>query len=571
MYQETVLIVEDSPIQMEMLRRTLEGEGFNVIRAINGKEGLTKAFKTLPDIIISDISMPEMDGYDMCYEIKHTQSTKDIPVILFTQFSDPEDIIKGLVSGADNFIVKPAPQLTNSRTNLIEILKSLLVDRQDKRLKSSIVHPDEKDGSGIEVNIEGKNYLIHSSRRQILTLLLSTYESAVKRNNELTKAHLELKTFNEHLENMVQERTSELMKSELRYKALIESASDGILITDIETGSIRYGNQEICNMFGYTLDELQKMYIDQLYNKVKDIKLQNIEDTGSQDRRLIQCIKKDGKVIYCDFSSTKTTIDNKICTLSFVRDVSDKMEAEKILSKLNKKVKSAQKDLSDFSYVMSHDLKTPLRAIVTLADWIETDYFEEGQKGGLRSSIDGRKKLAMLVGRVRRIHDLIDGILRYSSISEHGEKTIVDMNQLVSEVVSIINPSTNIVPYKISTAKDMPKVLCEKSRIEEVFLCLLSNAVKYNDKPNPDIYILYEDNATYWKFGVKDNGRGIEEKYFKKIFQIFQTLRDEDRHDSIGLGLSIAQKIIELHGGHIWIESEVNIGTTVFFTLPKEV
>ncbi|MBF0542406.1 MAG: response regulator [Nitrospirae bacterium] len=547
----TILIVEDSPIQMEMLRRTLVSEGFDVLRAINGKEGLSETLKSLPDIIISDISMPEMDGYHMCYEIKHSETIKNIPVILFTQFSDPEDIIKGLVSGADNFVVKPY-----SNTHLLGIVRKLLAERS---IKSSV-----DPNSGIAVTIEGKNYSIHSDRRQILNLLLSTYESAVKRNSDLTTAHLELKAFNETLEKKVVERTNELMTSELRYKALLESASDGILIADIETGLIRYGNQVICAMLGYTSEELLTMYIDQLHKK-EDVQysLSNYyaqvlgQKTAAHN---IPCIRKDGKIIYADFNSTRTTIDDKVCTLSFVRDVTDRVDTEKRLSKLHIEIKSAQKDLSDFSYVMSHDLKTPLRAIVTLADWIETDYFEKTE--------EGKEKLAMLVGRVRRIHDLIEGILKYSSVGQkREEKTPVDINQLISEVITIINPTGAV---KITVAENMPTVVCEKSRIEEVFLSLLSNAVKYNDKPIPLINITYEDDGFFWKFGVRDNGKGIEEKYFKKIFQIFQTLKNKDELESIGVGLSLAQKIIELHGGRIWVESTINVGTTVYFTLTKE-
>ena len=548
---QTILIVEDSPIQMEMLRRTLDTEGFNVIRAKNGREGLTETTNSLPDIIISDISMPEMDGYEMCYEIKHNETTRNIPVILFTQFSNPEDIIKGLVSGADNFIIKPY-----SNVHLLGIVRKLLAERALKL--------DEDPHAGIEVTIEGKSYAVHSDRRQILNLLLSTYDSSVKRNSELTKAHLELKTLNEHLEKKVQDRTTELMTSELRYKALIESAADGILITDIESGAIIYGNHVVCQMLGYAQEELLTLFIDQLHRK-EDIQFSFTsyyaqvmgQKTAAHN---IPCVRKDGKIIYADFSSTRTTIDDKVCTLSFVRDVTDRVDAEKRLTKLNKEVQNAQKDLNDFSYVMSHDLKTPLRAIMTLADWIEKDYFEK--------SDEGMEKLSMLVGRVRRIHDLIEGILKYSSIGQkREEKTIVDMNQLISEVVTIIYSSGKL---NITITENMPTVKCEKTHIEEVFLSLLNNSVKYNDNLVPEIHISYEDNGFFWKFEVKDNGRGIDEKYFKKIFQIFQTLKTKDELESTGVGLSLARKIIELHGGRIWVESTLGVGTTVFFTLPKE-
>jgi signal transduction histidine kinase len=141
----------------------------------------------------------------------------------------------------------------------------------------------------------------------------------------------------------------------------------------------------------------------------------------------------------------------------------------------------------------------------------------------------------------------------------------VNLNELVSEVIDMLSPPKNIT---ITVENEMPTIKCERTRIMQVFQNLLSNAVKFMNKPQGKIKISYADENDFWKFGVSDNGPGIEEKYFEKIFQIFQTLTPRDEFESTGIGLTITKKIVELYGGRIWVESEVGNGSTFFFTLP---
>ncbi|MCJ7812417.1 ATP-binding protein, partial [bacterium] len=141
-----------------------------------------------------------------------------------------------------------------------------------------------------------------------------------------------------------------------------------------------------------------------------------------------------------------------------------------------------------------------------------------------------------------------------------------DLNKMVKEVVETIAPPSNI---HIAVENKLPNIRSEKTRIKQIFLNLLNNAVKYNDKPKGEIRIFYDTNNGYWKFGIADNGPGIHEKYYEKIFQIFQTLAPRDKIESTGVGLALVKKIVEMYGGKIWVESKVGYGSTFFFTLPK--
>ena len=143
----------------------------------------------------------------------------------------------------------------------------------------------------------------------------------------------------------------------------------------------------------------------------------------------------------------------------------------------------------------------------------------------------------------------------------------INLNDLVPEVVDIIAPPANI---EIVYEGALPTITFEETRIRQVFQNLISNAVKYMDKPKGRISIGCADEATRWKFNVTDNGPGIEEKYYDKIFKIFQTLKPRDEYESTGIGLTIVKKIVELYGGKIWVESTVGQGTTFFFTVLKK-
>ena len=204
-----ILVVEDSPIQAEVLKRTLVQQGYEVLMAENGAEGLEKAQEHKPHLIISDILMPVMDGYEMCKKIKQIKELTEMPIVLLTQLTDTDEVIKGLESGAYSFLTKPYHE-----EFLISKVKSILEnpDRYKNR-------PDRKS---IEFEYDGKHYEVHSSRVQTLSYLITTYENAVLKNKELAKAEEELRLLNEQLEEKVKEKTNELQNDRDKLAERIE-------------------------------------------------------------------------------------------------------------------------------------------------------------------------------------------------------------------------------------------------------------------------------------------------------------------------------------------------------------
>jgi PAS domain S-box-containing protein len=225
------------------------------------------------------------------------------------------------------------------------------------------------------------------------------------------------------------------------------------------------------------------------------------------------------------------------------------------------KLQAANQELEDFAYVVSHDLKAPLRGIIQLTNWLSSDY---------RDVLDaeGQEMLELLDTRANRMHSLIDGILQYSRIGRIRERErTVDLGPLVEETIALLSPPPEL---EITIEGELPTVLGERTRLQQVFQNLIGNAIKYMDKADGWIKVRYQDCDEQWRFSIADNGPGIAPRYQEKIFGLFQTLAPQEDADSTGVGLALVKKIVENWGGDIDVESTPGQGSTFTFTLPKE-
>jgi len=243
--EPSILVVEDSPTQSMYLKFLLEENGYTVHMARNGLEGLDSASKIRPQVIISDVMMPEMTGYEMCRAIKDDPELSIIPIILLTTLSDPEDILKGVEAKADYYLTKPFDE-----TSLLSRVKDIL----DHNLE---LKKDEK-WEELEIVVRGKRRKVRSTSTRIMNLLLSTYENAVQRNTELLKAQEELRDLNEELE----ERVYELRVSENRFRSLVKTIPDIVYRIDPQ-GKFTYINEAI-ERLGYLPEDL----IGQHFSKI---------------------------------------------------------------------------------------------------------------------------------------------------------------------------------------------------------------------------------------------------------------------------------------------------------------
>lgn len=241
------------------------------------------------------------------------------------------------------------------------------------------------------------------------------------------------------------------------------------------------------------------------------------------------------------------------------QESTSRIHAEEELKKNMSNLEKINHDLDQFAYVVSHDLKAPLRAIASLAEWIEED-----SEGVL--SAETKNNLQLLRGRVQRMENLIHGILAYTKAGKtKGQQSTINTSQYLQEIIDFLNPPPSI---QISITGEWPVIETDTIRLHQVFSNLISNAIKYIDKPIGIITVSCHQLENSIQISIEDNGPGIEEAYHQKIFGLFQTLSARDQVESTGIGLSIVKKIVEEQGGKIWVQSENQKGSKFTFTWP---
>jgi len=239
------------------------------------------------------------------------------------------------------------------------------------------------------------------------------------------------------------------------------------------------------------------------------------------------------------------------------------LQAQATLEKSVVQLQKKTQEMEDFTYIVSHDLKEPLRGITSFAQFVLEDYADNlDQKG--------ESYLATITNSAERLKRLIDDLLALSRVTRaEASFQTTKASGIIEEAIERVKYSLDQKGVEVVVAQDLPSVYCDRGQLVQVFANLLSNAVKFMDKETPRIEIGYQGTADYHQFYVKDNGMGIEREYQQKIFGMFQRLHRREDYEGTGAGLHIAQKIIERHHGKIWVESELGLGSTFYFTLPK--
>lgn len=338
--QFKILIVEDSPIQAESLKRLLVKVGYDVVVAKDGAEGLAIAQKERPNLIISDIVMPVMDGYEMCRKIKESKELAEIPVLLLTQLVESEEVIRGLESGASSYLTKPYSE---------EFLLS--------KVKSIIENPDRyrnrPDRRSVEFEYEGKHYEVHAGRAQTLSYLITTYENAILVNKELVKMQEELRLLNEKLEERVIERTAALSaevserkqaEDALRMgmeqlRIITETATDAIICMK-PPGVIYLWNRKAVEMFGYPVEEavgkdIHSLIVPEKMRETAAKGLKTFLETGAGpvvgNTVEFSGLRKDGTEFPLELSISAMEVGASYYATGIIRDITERKQAEEKL------------------------------------------------------------------------------------------------------------------------------------------------------------------------------------------------------------------------------------------------
>jgi signal transduction histidine kinase len=243
-------------------------------------------------------------------------------------------------------------------------------------------------------------------------------------------------------------------------------------------------------------------------------------------------------------------------------EIEDHKKTEVTLEKYLTELKRSNKELQQFAYVASHDLQEPLRMVSSFTQLLAKKY-----KGQLDSDADEFIKYA--VDGAQRMQMLINDLLAYSRVSSRVEEfQLVDLEKAFNESLQNLKVSIDDNDARI-TCDSLPTIVADQSQIIQLFQNLIGNAIKFRSNETPEIHIAVEEGEDEWIFRVIDNGIGIDSQHNERIFRVFQRLHERDSYPGTGIGLSICEKIVERHGGDIWVDSKLGNGSTFSFTISK--
>ena len=348
-----------------------------------------------------------------------------------------------------------------------------------------------------------------------------------------------------------------------KYSSIISNMNLGLVEVNRED-KILMVNQSFVNMTGYSKEELIGVKGKDLLpiDDDKDILKEKVIERkkGKTESYELRIRNKQGNIRHWLVSGAPNyNLNGEITgSIGINFDITEIKNLQLQKENLLKKLEKSNDELHEYAHVVSHDLKSPLRSINALVTWLKDDNKDKLDETSLQN-------FSLIESTLEKMEQLITDVLEYSSIgSEDTEKGNVNLQAVVTDLLDILYIPKHI---KVSVLNKLPEVIGNKTKLQQLFQNLISNAIKFIDKEKGIIEIDVEDVNTHFKFSIKDNGIGIDPKFHDKIFKIFHALNK--RKDSTGIGLSIVKKIVELHEGDIWLESEPTVGTTFHFTLKK--
>jgi PAS domain S-box-containing protein len=532
--QYEILIVDDTRDSLELLNRILAARGYRVRPASNGRLALKSVAAKPPDLILLDVKMPEMDGYEVCRRLKLNESSRKVPVIFISAFGDTAKKVAGFKAGGVDYITKPVePEELLARVKI-----HLLLQELTERLESKVR----------------------------------------ERTDELTAANRRL-----HMEiNERKQAEKGLKASEERFRRLAENARDIIYRMSLPDGAYDYMSPAATALSGYTPEEFCGS--PQLIRKIIHPDWQDYFE--EQWSRLLQgempatyeypIIHKSGALRWWNQRNIliRDAGGSIIAIEGIVTDITDRKLAEEEIRMLNQELEQrvrdrtaqlerANKEMRAFTYTVSHDLRAPLRHI---------DGFLELLQKAIGTALDeqGRHYMEVIAGAANKMGCLIDDLLAFSRMGRHAMSfQPVDLGNLVREVIRELESEAagRTIAWRIG---ELPAVGGDASMLRMVMTNLIANALKFTrprEKACIEVGCLPGQAAEAVIF-VRDNGVGFDMTYADKLFGVFQRLHCAEEFEGTGIGLATVRRIVARHGGRTWADGEPDRGATFYFALP---
>ncbi|MGA2974799.1 MAG: response regulator [Spirochaetia bacterium] len=567
----TILLVEDSPTQAEQIRGILEQGGYKVRMESNGLDALTALKREPAQVVLSDIIMPGMDGYTLCRNIKDNESTWDTPVILLTSLSDPEDVIKGLASGADNFIIKPFEP-------------AYLLSRIQNILTSHALSSGDDARMGLEIFFGGRKHYINSDRLQILNLLISTYDNAVHVNQKLAASQAYLEKMNNELESMVRERTkalsaeveehhqtmAALRNSEEYYRVLLENDLSGVVVTAPD-GKITDCNQAFLRIFRFSSrDEAREHLISELYwdpaDRLKFLDFLAKNEKGEYHEQTFRRVDGEQIIALENGIGKRSETGELVQIIRYILDITDRKKLETNFlhaQKMEAIGRLAGGIAHDFNNMLMVILGfTDILAIKNAADDGQRRYLGEIRKATMRAAGLTQQLLAFSRKQVLKLETF--------SLNDVIEETAKMISRLIGEDVAL----------HLELQESARNINADRGQISQVLMNLAVNSrdampkggrleIETNNQAltEEDMCVHpYVRPGQYVRLHVRDTGEGMDKQVQAHIFEPFFTTKE--RGKGTGLGLATVYGIVKQSGGYIWCDSEPGKGCTFVIHFP---
>jgi two-component system, cell cycle sensor histidine kinase and response regulator CckA len=557
-----VVVAEDEPMQALKLEGLLQSIGCRVRIACNGREALAMLQEEPTDLLISDVMMPEIDGYELCRRIRASQTLKGLRVILLTSLSDPRDVIRGLEAGADNFLEKPY-----ETSGLLQMVRDI------------IERKDAPEGDRAEVYFKGAAYVVHSTRNQIMNFFMTLYQDLVQKNEELARMQKELRYFNENLTHLVDQRTAALSQEvafrkkaedESRDRAqLLDKAQDAILVTELD-GTILYFNPSARNLYRWPEAELiGKKIFSLLYDDKRPFPheaLAAVMSKGEWVGELHQVTMGETEVVVMSsWTLVRDNHERPRAILYINTDLTDR-------KKLEAQFLRAQRleSIGILAGGIAHDLNNLMAPVLLGADLLRTGITEPMLL----------KTVGLIESSAKRAVGIVKQVLTFTRGSG-DERVLVQVKHVMKETYQIVQELLPLsMKMDLDYARDLMPVMGDPTQLHQVLMNLCVNArdampqggrISLNAQ-NVQIDETFASMHAEAKVGpyilvtVKDTGTGIPRELQSKIFEPFFTTKEVGK--GTGLGLSTVLSIVERHGGFVLLESEPGVGTEFSIYLP---
>ncbi len=388
------------------------------------------------------------------------------------------------------------------------------------------------------------------------------------------ESETEITITNAEMERRIRERTAELEKkneelsnlcetlqdSEKKYRDIVDTALVGVY-TSSAKGVIHYLNNTIVRMFEY--GSAEEFISDGALARYKDPKvrerfIKTLKEKGEVESYELELLTRTGKTINVLISCR---LSGELFSGTIV-DITERKRAEEEIRRYSIELKRSNEELQQFAYIASHDLQEPLRMVSSYVQLIEQRYKNRLDK-------DADEFIAFAVDGANRMREMINGLLEYSRVGTHGKPfAATSCEDLFENVIANLQIAIE-ENSAVITHDPLPVVSSDDVQLTQVFQNLISNAIKFRKKEQPPhIHISARQEGREWSFSFQDNGIGIEPQYKESLFIMFKQVHGRKEYPGTGIGLSICKRIVERHGGRIWVESEHGRGSTFYFTIP---